>query len=866
MSFFFSKQASKKFQDVNLLHQLECKVCPLYNIQSNKNRDIKPHGSIKEGGIYLLGLGPGKSEDAKGEFFTGTSGQYLKSCFTEDQMKHIRFSNVTRTRHPEDEPPMEAVECCRPSVERDIILAKPKIIFGLGGYPLQWVLKTKGQPSINAWRGHVFPVNIAGYTCWYYPMFHPAYITRNAFISSVFELDIKNAYKFLDRNLVPEVIPKDKIFENCFPLYKLDDIKKALLKLSRESVVSIDIETIPVRCYANEAKILSISVGTKDYAIAFPWHHPQHKWSVEEFAELKRFFLKFLLNRKQVKIAHNAAFEIEYLVWEYNEPKIALANWKDTMSQSYCLGYGGNSKETDGDTEKLFKGLLSLDNLCRVYFGFFLKDYSSVDRMNLEREPLDKVLVYNSGDTRWCHSLYLRMKLDVEYEGLQSIVDEHDRRIPTVVLTQRKGLVYSPENVERHRAELEGKITTVYNNVMSNPSVIEYQSKFSGFNIAAPADVSYLLKGLGFNVYKKDKEGHQTLSSDEEILQAIDHPIAKDILVYRELAKVKSTYVDIFLPDNKTYVVFPDGRIHPNFTTHFTSTGRTSANWPNVQNFPKRKNKDVRDIIIPPPGYIYASADFGQLEYRTLVMASRDPVLVDYVWKGQDVHAEWALKIAKKYPKRVGGSNVVGKWLDHSIVTLKDDDKLFKTFRDIVKNQYVFAAFYGAGVPKLASGMGLPEDITRELYNEFWEEFSGVKKWHEWAYQFYADHGYIETLTKRRRFAYIKAGEIVNTPIQGTGFDIVMDGWNRLVEYAVDTDQEQYEPVTCIHDDLGFYLPEESWQHDFDIAIQIMLACQYDFINVPLSIEASYGPNWYKQEKYGDFDNSKDLKIKLGMS
>ena len=865
MSFYFSKQAGKKFQDVNLLHMLECKVCPLYNIASNKHKDIQPHGSMKENGIYVLGMGPGKDEDLQGKLFIGASGQYLRSCFTEDQMKLIRFGNVTRTRDPNDEPPIEAVECCRPSVERDIVLVKPRIIFGLGGYPLNWALRSKVAPSINAWRGHPFPVNIAGHVCWYYPMFHPAHITRNQFMDHVFKLDIANAYKFLDRNLVPEIITKDKVFENCYPLYNLTEIKKALLKLSRESEVSIDLETTPCRPYEAGAKILSISVGTKDYAIAFPWKHLQHKWSSGEFEELRQFFHKFLLNRRQKKIAHNASFEIEYLVFEFNDPRIAMSGWKDTMSSAFNLGYGGNSKDSDGGTEKLFKGLLSLDAQCRVHFGFFLKDFSSVDRTNLERESLDKVLLYNSGDTKWDHAISLKLDADVEYEHLESIVAEHDRRVPAVTLTQIKGLVYSLENVEKHNTNLESKIGEIYNRVMNHQAVIEYASKYGKFNISAPADVANLFKGLGFNVLVKDPEGNMRLSSDDSILKAIDHPVAKDILSYRELAKAKSTYVDIFLPNPKNYVVYPDGKIHGNFTTHFTTTGRLSSNNPNLQNFPKRKNKEIRDIIVAPPGHIFASCDFGQLEYRVLVMASKDPKLVSYVWGGQDIHAEWSLKIALKYPKRVGGTNVSAKWAASNIATLKDEDKLFKTFRDIVKNNFVFAAFYGAGVPKLAAGMGLPESITRELYEEFWAEFAGVKTWHEWAYKFYAENGYIETLTKRRRYAYIKGGEIINMPIQGTGSDIVIDGMNRLSEYAVETGQDQFQPVINVHDDLGFYLPEESWQPDLDLIIQMMLACEYPWINVPLTVEAARGPNWYKQEVYGTFDNSKELRIKLGI-
>jgi len=138
-----------------------------------------------------------------------------------------------------------------------------------------------------------------------------------------------------------------------------------------------------------------------------------------------------------------------------------------------------------------------------------------------------------------------------------------------------------------------------------------------------------------------------------------------------------------------------------------------------------------------------------------------------------------------------------------------------------------------------------------------------VHAWHKWAYEFYAKHGYIETRTGRRRYAPIEGGEIINMPIQGSGSDIVIDGMCRLSEYALETGQDQYQPILNIHDDLSFYLPELTWQRDLDKIIEIMLDCKYPWINVPLAVEASHGPNWYLQEEYGTFDNSKQLKERM---
>src|SRR5579863_6041416 len=143
MSFYFSKQAAKKFTDVDLLHKMECRLCPYYSLPL-KHKDIKPSGNSQPL-IYILGLGPGDTETAKNEFFVGPSGQYLKSCFTQEQWNRVRINNVVRTQPPDDSPVFEAIEACRPSVEKDIAISKPKIILGLGDYALNWVQKAKSN-------------------------------------------------------------------------------------------------------------------------------------------------------------------------------------------------------------------------------------------------------------------------------------------------------------------------------------------------------------------------------------------------------------------------------------------------------------------------------------------------------------------------------------------------------------------------------------------------------------------------------------------------------------------------------------------------------------------------------------------------
>ena len=505
-----------------------------------------------------------------------------------------------------------------------------------------------------------------------------------------------------------------------------------------------------------------------------------------------------------------------------------------------------------------------------LYFGFFLKNISHLNRANLANEPLQSVLLYNVLDVKYGSKLLVKVREDIKHEKLDSAYAEQNRRIPTMVLTQKKGLPYDEPVVQAYWDDFSNKAQKSIEECLNNQQIIEYQTKFGKFDLNSAKDCAMFFKWLGYNEVnvpdEKDKKKTK-LSSDEEVLNKIitnhGHPVAKNLLVMREVNKVKSTYIEPFI---KKTIVFPDGKLHTQFTTMFTTTGRTSSKDPNVQNFPKRKNKDVRKIIIPPPGFLFCSNDYGQIEARVLAMASKDPKFVEALWTGFDIHADWALRLAKLYPKRVGGNSVVYKWEAADIQTLRNTDKLFKAFRDIVKNKWVFPSFFGASTKSLSGYMDIPVEFCQTGHEEFWDEFQVIRAWQDTMYDFYNKKGYIESLTGRRRYAYMQGGEIINHPIQSTACDIVLDGMNRLSEYALETGLDQFQANINVHDDLGFFLNKETWKEDLKIIIKEMLSCKFGFINVPLTVESAIGPNWYENKEVGTFASNKMEEIELKLA
>ena len=872
MCFFYTKNQAKKFSDVGILHRLECHICPLYNLSTgiNKNKDIAPQGPVTEGGIYILGQAPDKEDTKNGLFFSGRFSELLKSCVSVDQWKEFRVNNITRTRTPDkdgeaQEPSYETIECCRPSIERDIALVKPRIILGFGEPALKWVLPNNHDnkpPSIMAWRGHPFPIKIAGHTCWYYPIYHPDYVLEHIFLEQVFKLDIANAMKFAGKTAPAVVEDVSKASDNCVILTDISSIRTAFEELKKEKYAVGDLETHQARPYYADSRILTQAWGTYDKCFAFAYKHPQATWTDAEFAELQSIVLDFLLFPIK-KIAHNAAFELEWFIYEHGTSIIKgpLRDlWEDTQAAAYVLGYGGGEKRSGegGEFEEVSRvqrGLLALDNQTMVHLGFFLKSLSKVNRAKLLKEDLQKVLKYNVMDPKYTARVYDFLIQGLQEAGLMQVYLEQCRRVPSAVLTQRKGLVYSKEQAELFEKEYTAKLILKAEETMKHPAVVEYQTKFGGFNITTPADVAGLMKYLGFKT--EDKEGKS--KSGKDILGLIDHPIARNIISIRETDKIIGTYLKPFLDDDPDVnVTFPDGRLHTQFTTMFTTTSRLSSLDPNIQNFPKRANKQIRKIIICPPGHKFCSNDYGQIEARVLAMASKDPEFCKALWTGFDIHSYWALVIAQSYPKRVGGEAIVQAWTDaKDLEHLRKTDPRFKSFRDIVKNKWVFPAFFGASIKSLAGYMGIPYANAESVQKKFWKKYAVIKTWQDTLYAFYAKHGYIESLTGFRRYMYMQGGEIINHPIQATAAAIMLDAMNRLTRYAVETGQEQFIPNSSIHDDLGFYLPEESLEEDHKFIVKEMLSCKFDFINVPLTVESAVGTNWYDLKEIGTYSSDK---------
>lgn len=270
---------------------------------------------------------------------------------------------------------------------------------------------------------------------------------------------------------------------------------------------------------------------------------------------------------------------------------------------------------------------------------------------------------------------------------------------------------------------------------------------------------------------------------------------------------------------------------------------------PNQQNWPSRHDKWVRKQLVAPKGHVFVAFDFGQLEACTAAMCTRDKVLVKALWEDYDIHMEWAIKAAKRYPTFINGLENI------------KDQSVIKPFRSVIKNKLVFPAFFGAKDESVAGYLGAPIEPITKLMNEFRSTFHGVFGWQERLMRDYYEIGYVESPTGRRRHYPLTKNQAVNYPIQSVACDIVCRAMVRLSITAIDTGKWWLHPVMNIHDDLTFIIPDKAQilEESIETIYRTMLTPPYSFVNVPLSVSASIGANWLEMEELGKFWSHKDL-------
>ena len=348
------------------------------------------------------------------------------------------------------------------------------------------------------------------------------------------------------------------------------------------------------------------------------------------------------------------------------------------------------------------------------------------------------------------------------------------------------------------------------------------------FNISSPRQVGDILFNRLQLIEKAKKTKSGQYSTSEEVLESMrhKHPIVEKILDYRGLKKLLTTYVDA-LPQ----LINPEtGKIHTSFNQTVTATGRLSSSNPNLQNIPVRdeNGREIRRAFIPDDGCLFFSADYSQIELRIMAHMSGDKGMVEAFRSGEDIHTDTAAKVYK-----VPAAEVT------------------KAMRSKAKTAN-FGIIYGISAFGLAERMGVDRREAKELIDEYFKTYPGIKAYIEKSVDDAKRNGYAETLFHRKRFlpdinshnAVVRGyaeRNAVNAPIQGTAADIIkvamINIHNRLKREGL-----KARMIIQVHDELDFNVPEnEKEQLQAIVMEEMQNACH---MSVPLTADCGWGANW----------------------
>lgn len=833
------------------LQSLGCKGCPLDSTPGK----IDASGATKPT-IYVLGDAPGKAEQEDREHFTGNSAELLRSLMPKKALPLIRWNDVINCHIPGAgvrKPNPTMITCCKPRVVADIERTKPKVIWGFGEAALKWAGGFTGiAPQIELWRGRRMPVKIGSHTCWYYAFIHPLELSRQAkdtrseFGSEDERMtcfDLEKAFRDLANLPKPVVHTPEMARENVECITDIGQIQKALQWASRQPGVGFDYETNRVRPYATGAKILSLGLGTLERAFAFPLRHPEAPYTKKQLAEVEDLVARFLVSAPCTKYVHNLVFEMEWTGFFFGRTTLRARRWFDTVNAAAVI---------DERTKKIRNGPLSLVFLVQQYFGFNLKNLSDIDRAELEFTPLSQVLPYNGMDAKYHFGLGEELLDVIEERGLEVPHELMQRRVPTVTLSQLKGVPVNQEISKKLQKKYQAKIDNALDDIAELPIVQKFERlRGKQINVGSPQDLVYIFNDMleCKEVTREDKYSKKVkYSTDEDALKEIikNHQgdakeLAELLIAYREVSGTKSKYIDSLIWGEEACVVYPDSMVHTNFNTALARTGRLSSDDPNLQNFPYRnaETREVRRAMEARLGRIGMKFDYGQIEARVIAMFTKDKTYVKALWEKFDIHGDWAERLAYAYPARVGGKSLI------------KDKKVMKDFRMDIKNQWTFPLFFGARDSSVSHYLNIPVDIISKQVREFWKMFPTAKDWQDNQIKFYREYGYVETLNGRRRHGPLTINQILNSGVQGTAAEIVLDAMSRLSEM----EDPELQPEINIHDDLTF-LDILASRADVvaEEIIDAMINVPFKFVNVPIVVEMGVGKNWCDLEELKDED------------
>ena len=521
-------------------------------------------------------------------------------------------------------------------------------------------------------------------------------------------------------------------------------------------------------------------------------------------------------NAKIGKVAHNAKYD--YTILDRYNLRVTPITF-DTMIAEWLTDPATKHKGLkDLSRHRLGAEMTEIESL--IGKGKAQKTFAEV--------PIEEAAPYGAADADMTLRLVPPLKKEITEKNLKKILDLEMPLVPVLSAMEQAGIGVDLDFFRQMSQELDGRLRQLEAKI--------HEIAGEPFNINSTQQMSDILfKKLAYPVegLKKTRSGYYSTAAN--VLESLDATeqekktgMIAAILEYRELGKLKSTYVDA-LPE---LVNEEDGRIHTSFNQTGAITGRIASSNPNLQNIPIRSEvgQQIRRGFVAKPGHIFLTADYSQVELRILAHVSQDEALLEAFRQDQDIH-------------RTTAAAVYG--IDIENVTYNQ-----RRFAKAVN----FGLIYGMGAFRLARDSELTLAEAENYIKDYFARFPGIQKYLDETKKKAHEDGYVETLLGRRRYfpvfklpssgsniqARLRAErEAINHPIQGTAADIVKIAMLQLHEKLANYEGQM---LLQVHDELLLELPEAELAEIRELVIDTM--CNAFSLDVPLKVDASTGYNW----------------------
>lgn len=430
----------------------------------------------------------------------------------------------------------------------------------------------------------------------------------------------------------------------------------------------------------------------------------------------------------------------------------------------------------------------------------------------------------NTRDFAAARTAILKELHEVELEGVYNEIELP--LVPVVQQMEARGILLDLPYL--------AQLSTRYHRDLDALSASIFKTAGVEFNLNSPKQLGEVLfdtLGLGTGKTKKTATGQRSTREDELRKLADKNPIVADILEYRELQKLLSTYID-----NLPGMTDAEGRLHAQFLQTGTTTGRMSSQSPNLQNIPIRSSRGaaIRRAIVAPPGFVLIAADYSQIELRLAAILSGDKKLLDAFKVGQDIHTAVAAQVFGVPPEMV--------------------DKDMRARAKAIN----FGILYGMGANSLAVATGTTRTEAQTYLAEYFKRFSGIARYVENTKTQVHARGFTETLYGRRRYfegirsplPYVVAQAermALNAPIQGTQADIIKIAMARI---AHELHEQGLDEDVClvlqVHDELVFEVREKKVEQAAALIRTVMQSVlpREKTKSILLEVDVEKGPNW----------------------